>query len=117
MEEREIVRKAEKLFGNLEKMDLAERVQTINQIKIALHGVSPFKDEPVDCVIWEPVESVKANDYNPNAVAPPIFAFPINPLAPKPNSALAIHQIDSKAAPIGHIKNHLPMCDLPRGHR
>jgi len=71
LEKREIVKQAEKIFGKLEKMDLAERVQTINQIKIALHEVSPFKAEPVDCVIWEPTDPVKANDYNPNAVAPP----------------------------------------------
>ena len=48
-----------------------EKIEEINKIKIALHEVSPFKDEPVDCVIWVPGESVVANDYNPNSVAPP----------------------------------------------
>lgn len=28
-------------------------------------------DEPVDCVLWVHNEMVAANDYNPNAVAPP----------------------------------------------
>lgn len=33
--------------------------------------MSPFKNEPVDCVQWVPSEQVIANDYNPNSVAPP----------------------------------------------
>jgi ParB-like chromosome segregation protein Spo0J len=33
--------------------------------------LSPFKSEPVDCVLWVPADSVQANDYNPNTVAPP----------------------------------------------
>jgi ParB-like chromosome segregation protein Spo0J len=36
-----------------------------------LHAVSPFKSEPVDCVLWVKQETVEANDYNPNSVAPP----------------------------------------------
>jgi ParB-like chromosome segregation protein Spo0J len=36
-----------------------------------LHEVSPFKSEPVDFVRWVKSESVYANDYNPNSVAPP----------------------------------------------
>ncbi len=30
-----------------------------------------MKNEPVDCVIWVENQRVVANDYNPNAVAPP----------------------------------------------
>jgi len=48
-----------------------ERIDVINAIKIALHEISPFKSEPVDCVIWVPGDSIYANDYNPNKVAPP----------------------------------------------
>jgi ParB-like chromosome segregation protein Spo0J len=36
-----------------------------------LHKLSPFKEEPVDCVLWVKNDKVKANDYNPNSVAPP----------------------------------------------
>jgi ParB-like chromosome segregation protein Spo0J len=36
-----------------------------------LHEISPFKSEPVDCVVWVNGETVEANDYNPNSVAPP----------------------------------------------
>lgn len=48
-----------------------EKVQCLNAIKQELHKVSPFAEEPVDCVIWVSAESIEANDYNPNSVAPP----------------------------------------------
>lgn len=48
-----------------------ERIEEINRLRGLIHTVSPFKDEPVDFVKWVPREQVKANDYNPNSVAPP----------------------------------------------
>lgn len=48
-----------------------DRIEAINQIRLALHEVSPFRAEPVDCVLWVRSETVDANDYNPNSVAPP----------------------------------------------
>lgn len=59
---------------NLEEialLPLDERIEAINKAKLALHEISPFRQEPVDCVIWVRNEKVNANDYNPNAVAPP----------------------------------------------
>lgn len=55
----------------LSRMSEEEQIAAINRIKIALHEVSPLKNEPVDCVIWVRSEVVGANDYNPNSVAPP----------------------------------------------
>lgn len=52
-------------------MPIDEKVKAINEIKLALHEVSPFKTEPVDCVLWVKNDAVHANDYNPNSVAPP----------------------------------------------
>ena len=46
-------------------------IEAINSLKQCLHAVSPFRNEPVDCVLWVPSEDVEANDYNPNTVAPP----------------------------------------------
>jgi len=66
-----IVTVAKALFEQLAELSLAERIEAINEIKTALHEVSPFKGEPVDCVIWIPKDQVRANDYNPNSVAPP----------------------------------------------
>lgn len=59
------------MIRELSSAGLADRVEAINQIKRALHEVSPFKNEPVDCVLWVPSDLVRANDYNPNSVAPP----------------------------------------------
>lgn len=55
----------------LEKLPLDEKVEAINEVKISLHEISPFKTEPVDCVVWVKNNTVHANDYNPNNVAPP----------------------------------------------
>lgn len=49
---------------------LPERVEVINEFKKVLHECSPMRTEPVDCVLWVPCESVRGNEYNPNAVAP-----------------------------------------------
>lgn len=48
----------------------AEKILAINQAKKALHEISPFRSEPVDCVIWVKNDVVHANDWNPNHVAP-----------------------------------------------
>lgn len=65
----------EQLLTGLEEMlssltDTDEKVAVLNQLKILLHRHSPFKDQPVDCVLWVQEKNVIANDYNPNSVAP-----------------------------------------------
>lgn len=55
----------------LKVLDIDERATALNEIRAMLHDVSPFKSEPVDCVQWVSADAVHANDYNPNAVAPP----------------------------------------------
>jgi ParB-like chromosome segregation protein Spo0J len=59
------------ILDYLNGLTLDEKVKAINEIKLSLHEVSPFKTEPVDCVIWVKNTEVHANDYNPNSVAPP----------------------------------------------
>lgn len=51
--------------------DAAGRIELINQLREVLHEVSPFAGEPVDFVRWVPADTVHANSYNPNSVAPP----------------------------------------------
>jgi len=58
-------------FKRLAKLPIKKRIAEINTIRKALHEISPFKSEPVDCVLWIESEKIKANDYNPNTVAPP----------------------------------------------
>jgi len=59
------------LIQDLQSLDIDAKVEAINSIKIALHEISPMKSEPVDCVLWVKNDTVRANDYNPNSVAPP----------------------------------------------
>lgn len=59
------------LVAEIEQLGPAERIAALNEIRAALHDVSPLKHHPVDFVRWVPIESVRGNAYNPNAVAPP----------------------------------------------
>ena len=68
---KEVVERSKSVFELLKLLGLAEKVDAINAIRLALREHSPFKDEPVDCVRWIRSEQVTANDYNPNSVAPP----------------------------------------------
>jgi len=60
-----------KIIEEIKLLPIDEKIEAINNIKILLHEISPFKSEPVDCVLWVKNTSVHANDYNPNSVAPP----------------------------------------------
>ena len=59
------------VIDEIEKMDMADKINAINEIKQELKKVSPFEKEPVECVEWVKSDLVIANDYNPNSVAPP----------------------------------------------
>lgn len=52
-------------------LDIDETVNLLNEVRETLHELSPFKNEPVDMVYWVKNETVHANEYNPNSVAPP----------------------------------------------
>ncbi len=59
------------LCENMVLLPESDAIGAINDAKVALHAISPFRNEPVDCVIWVPVDTVVGNEYNPNTVAPP----------------------------------------------
>ena len=61
----------EAIKSDLEALDIDDRIDAINKLREAIHELSPFKNEPVDFVKWVKNTEVKANDYNPNSVAPP----------------------------------------------
>lgn len=67
----DIVERARDLFNDIDALDEASKIGVINTLRLQLHAKSPFRSEPVDCVLWVPTEDVRANDYNPNSVAPP----------------------------------------------
>lgn len=59
------------LIQYLSGLSEEDKIAKINELRTELKKISPFKGEPVDCVQWVKQELVKANDYNPNSVAPP----------------------------------------------
>jgi ParB-like chromosome segregation protein Spo0J len=61
----------ESLKDHINTLPLNEKIEYINNIKLLLHDISPFNEEPVDCVIWIKNDTIYANEYNPNKVAPP----------------------------------------------
>lgn len=44
-------------------------ISGLNELRAFINSLSPFREQPVDKVIWVPLEKVKANSYNPNRVA------------------------------------------------
>ena len=66
-----IMDQLKKELEKIKTMPLDLQVRQINEIKLILHEISPFRNEPVDCVLWVNNEDVVSNDYNPNKVAPP----------------------------------------------
>lgn len=65
------ISKIRQIAEAINSLPLHEAVSLLNECRLILHAVSPFKHEPVDCVTWVRCESVYANSYNPNTVAPP----------------------------------------------
>jgi ParB-like chromosome segregation protein Spo0J len=67
----DVVTGIDNILLSFKDAELSERIEILNLIKQRLHEESPFKSEPVDCVIWVKNDTIYANDYNPNNVAPP----------------------------------------------
>jgi len=61
----------ERITKSIESSDFDGKIDIINSLREHIHNLSPFKNEPVDFVKWIKSDMVVANDYNPNAVAPP----------------------------------------------
>lgn len=53
----------------LQRQPEVKRIDALNTIKKALHAVSPFQQEPVDCVLWIKTTRLNENNYNPNVMA------------------------------------------------
>jgi ParB-like chromosome segregation protein Spo0J len=66
-----IIEQVKELCNQITDLPDNEKIDVLNEIRWLLHEVSPFKDEPVDCVLWVNADTVEGNDYNPNVVAPP----------------------------------------------
>lgn len=66
-----IVGDAAAVFERLGDLGDDERIDAVNEVRLALREYSPMRREPVDCVLWVEASRLQANDYNPNVVAPP----------------------------------------------
>ncbi|MGC6061439.1 IbrB-like domain-containing protein [Enterobacter kobei] len=64
---RKVIDEVKSYLGDLNETD---RINAINEIRQAIHELSPFNEHPVDCVLWVRQDDVTSNDYNPNNVAP-----------------------------------------------
>lgn len=71
----EIVNRARDVFELIKLLSFYDKVETLNELRRELHKISPFNQEPVDCVQWVKSTEIQANDYNPNVVAPPEMAL------------------------------------------
>jgi ParB-like chromosome segregation protein Spo0J len=65
-----IIERSKELCAELAGLPVEEQIEVLNEIRQALHKAGPMRDEPVDCILWVKSETVEANDYNPNKVAP-----------------------------------------------
>lgn len=68
---RDDIDKIKRQIESFSTLSIDDRVIVINELRECIHGISPMKSEPVDCVRWVKSCTVIANDYNPNSVAPP----------------------------------------------
>jgi len=68
----DILEKANELANEIAAFqDDDEKIAALNEVRAILHKASPLKHHPVDLVQWVKSEYIEANEYNPNAVAPP----------------------------------------------
>lgn len=59
------------ILQKIKDLSVDDKVECINIMRELIHNNSPFKSQPVDFVRWIKNDTVCANDYNPNTVAPP----------------------------------------------
>ncbi|MCV2533893.1 ParB N-terminal domain-containing protein [Enterobacter wuhouensis] len=116
----------------LQSLPEDERIDAINAFREAIHENSPFRDQPIDCVMWIKQDDITANDYNPNTVAPPEkrllsksleldgFTQPIVVTESKPHHYEIVdgfhrHEIGSNRAVLKRqLKGYLPVTCLRR---
>lgn len=67
----DINRSFDNIIERMRGLSTDEKIEILNTFKFKMHEISPMNTEPVDCVLWVKNDTVHANDYNPNSVAPP----------------------------------------------
>ena len=126
-------RLTQELTGFLSGLSEEERIEAINEFRMAIHSVSPFREEPVDCVLWIKNSAISPNDYNPNNIATPEkklllksieadgFTQPIVVVQSTPEEYEIVdgfhrHEIGkNKSSLKSRLKGYLPVACLQRG--
>lgn len=67
----DLMKQARQVCAMLNGLPEMEKVEALNRIRTMLREVSPFRNEPIEAIQWVLADKVRANDYNPNSVAPP----------------------------------------------
>ena len=61
----------QKILNDSKKLPVSQQIEFLNKVQSEIQKVGPFHDDPISQVLWVPLDKIKANDYNPNSVAPP----------------------------------------------
>lgn len=119
----------------LQSLPEEKQIEAINAFRQAIHEKSPFREQPIDCVLWIKQDDIIANDYNPNNVAPPErrllcksleldgFTQPIVVMENDPARYEIVdgfhrHEIgSSRAALKRQLKGYLPVTCLRKGRQ
>ena len=67
----DLAEKMKSICEQIAALPLPDQVEALNRARAMLHEVSPFKQEPVDLVLWVEEDRVTPNTYNPNVVYRP----------------------------------------------
>lgn len=111
------------LVQQLEILGEEERVEALNEVRLALHKISPFCREPVDCIIWVKSDKVVGNNYNPNSVPPNEFKLLEHSVREDGyTQPIVAWQIDSKYEVVDGFHRHRvgkespDICDRVKGY-
>lgn len=91
-----------------------ERIDAINDVRAAIHGISPLKHHPVDFVRWVRAETVRGNTYNPNAVAPPEMRLLVHSIASNGYTMpIVAHEVEDGTVVIDGFHRHRVGKEVP----
>lgn len=91
-----------------------ERIDAINDVRAAIHEVSPLKHHPVDFVRWVRAETVRGNTYNPNAVAPPEMRLLVHSIASNGYTMpIVAHEVEDGTVVIDGFHRHRVGKEVP----
>lgn len=102
------------LVSMLAALEEDERIDAINEVRAAIHAVSPLKHHPVDFVRWVRAETVRGNTYNPNAVAPPEMRLLVHSIASNGYTMpIVAHEVETGTVVVDGFHRHRVGKEVP----